>query len=33
MGMIFRDMTAEEQAYYDEESKKFPWLKTRHDER
>ena len=28
MGKIFRDMTAEEQAYYDEESKKFPWLKT-----
>ena len=28
MGMIFRDMTAEEQAYYDEDSKKFPWLKT-----
>ena len=28
MGKIFRDMTAEEQAYYDEDSKKFPWLKT-----
>ena len=28
MGKIFRDMTSEEQAYYDEESKKFPWLKT-----
>ena len=28
MGKIFRDMTAEEQAYYDEESKKFPWLKN-----
>ena len=27
MGKIFRDMTSEEQAYYDEESKKFPWLK------
>ena len=25
MGKIFRDMTAEEQAYYDEDSKKFPW--------
>ena len=28
MGKIFSDMTAEEQAYYDEDSKKFPWLKT-----
>ena len=33
MGKIFRDMTAEEQAYYDEDSKKFPWLKTVSDHR
>ena len=28
MGKILRDMTAGEQAFYDEDSKKFPWLKT-----
>ena len=28
MGKILRDMTAQEQAFYDEDSKKFPWLKT-----
>jgi hypothetical protein len=28
MGKIYRDMTAEEQALYDEDSNKFPWLKT-----
>lgn len=28
MGFILREMTAEEQALYDEDSKTFPWLKT-----
>lgn len=28
MGKILRDMTAEEQAFYDEDSKNFAWLKT-----
>lgn len=28
MGKIYRDMTADEQWFYDQDSKKFPWLKT-----
>ena len=28
MGQILRDMTAQERAFYEEDSKKFPWLKT-----
>ena len=28
MGQILRDMTAQERAFYEEDCKKFPWLKT-----
>ena len=28
MGKIYRDMTADEQWFYNQDSKKFPWLKT-----
>ena len=28
MGKIYRDMTADEQWFYDQDCKKFPWLKT-----
>ena len=30
MGQIFRDMTAEERSFYEEDGKKFPWLMTVH---
>ena len=28
MGQILRDMTAQERAFYEEDCKQFPWLKT-----